>query len=48
VGESPSEFQRRWAAKGAPHIPGCFVFMWGLAERGGKASEEKRAGGGPP
>ena len=32
VGESPSEFQRRYAA-GAPHIPGCFVFMWGLAER---------------
>lgn len=32
VGESPSDFQRRYAA-GAPHIPGCFVFMWGLAER---------------
>jgi AraC-like DNA-binding protein len=32
VGETPSEFQRRYAA-GAPHIPGCFVFMWGLAER---------------
>jgi len=32
VGESPSGFQRRYAT-GAPHIPGCFVFMWGLAER---------------
>jgi AraC-like DNA-binding protein len=32
VGESPSEFQRRYAAV-APHIPGCFIFMWGLAER---------------
>jgi AraC-like DNA-binding protein len=47
VGESPSEFQRRWAATGAPRIPGCFVFMWGLAERRGPgepdcASEEKR------
>ena len=40
VGETPSEFQRRWAAAGTPHIPGCFVFMWGLAER--SASEEKR------
>jgi AraC-like DNA-binding protein len=39
VGETPSEFQRRWAATGAPHIPGCFVFMWGLAER--CASQEK-------
>ena len=39
VGESPSEFQRRYAADGAPRIPGCFIFMWGLAER--SASEEK-------
>jgi len=41
VGETPSEFQRRWAAAGTPHIPGCFVFMWGLAERRGCATEEK-------
>ena len=41
VGETPSEFQRRWAAAGAPHIPGCFVLMWGLAERRGSATEEK-------
>lgn len=33
VGETPSAFQRRWAATGAPRIPGCYVFMWGLAER---------------
>lgn len=33
VGESPSEFQARYAASGAPRIPGCHVFMWGLAER---------------
>jgi AraC-like DNA-binding protein len=39
VGESPSEFQQRYAA-GAPHIPGCFVFMWGLVER--SAREEKQ------
>jgi AraC-like DNA-binding protein len=39
VGESPSEFQRRYAADGAPRIPGCFIFMWGLAER--SASREK-------
>ncbi|GAB3983352.1 AraC family transcriptional regulator [Plantactinospora veratri] len=41
VGETPSEFQRRWAASGAPRIPGCFVFMWGLAERRGSATGEK-------
>jgi AraC-like DNA-binding protein len=39
VGEPPSAFQRRYAADGAPRIPGCFVFMWGLAER--SASQEK-------
>ncbi|MEU6024278.1 AraC family transcriptional regulator [Micromonospora sp. NPDC047134] len=38
VGESPSEFQRRWAQAGAPRIPGCFVFMWGFAERRGDAA----------
>jgi transcriptional regulator GlxA family with amidase domain len=32
VGASPSEFQQRYAGS-APHIPGCYIFMWGLAER---------------
>jgi AraC-like DNA-binding protein len=43
VGESPSAFQQRYAS-GAPHIPGCFVFMWGLAERDSSSSaiDEKR------
>ena len=30
VGESPSSYRRRWAATGGPHIPGCYLFMWGL------------------
>jgi transcriptional regulator GlxA family with amidase domain len=29
VGESPSAYQRRWAT-GAPHIPGCHLFMHGV------------------
>lgn len=33
TGETPSAFQSRWAGTGAPRIPGCYVFMWGLAER---------------
>ncbi|NUR82314.1 MAG: helix-turn-helix transcriptional regulator [Dermatophilaceae bacterium] len=41
VGETPSSFQARYAAAGAPHIPGCFVFMWGLAET---ATGEKQPG----
>jgi transcriptional regulator GlxA family with amidase domain len=43
VGETPREFQQRWGAN-APRIPGCFVLMWGLAERRrGSASQEKPA-----
>jgi AraC-like DNA-binding protein len=50
VGESPSEFQQRWGAD-APRIPGCFVLMWGLAERaptgtGTSASQEKHTASG--
>lgn len=40
VGETPSDFQARYAASGAPRIPGCYLFMWGLAER--SAIGEKR------
>lgn len=47
VGETPSAFQRRYAASGAPRVPGCYVFMWGLAERR-SASEEKRTAGERP
>jgi AraC-like DNA-binding protein len=31
VGESPSAYRARWAATGAPHIPGCYLFMWGVS-----------------
>jgi len=35
-------FQQRWGAD-APRIPGCYVLMWGLAERArtNSASQEK-------
>jgi AraC-like DNA-binding protein len=33
VGVSPSEYQARYATSGAPHIPGCYVFMHGLSDR---------------
>lgn len=33
IGETPTEVQRRYATSGAPRIPGCFVFMRGLAQR---------------
>lgn len=33
VGVSPSEYQARYAEQGAPHIPGCYIFMHGLSDR---------------
>jgi AraC-like DNA-binding protein len=46
VGETPSEFQRRYA-EGAPHIPGCYVLMWGLAERSPASGEKQHDGTAP-
>lgn len=44
VGVSPSQYQSLFAETGAPHIPGCFVFMHGLRDRrGDSAISEKPA-----
>jgi transcriptional regulator GlxA family with amidase domain len=32
VGESPVAYRNRWAAQGAPHVPGCYLFMHGVAQ----------------
>lgn len=40
VGVTPGQFQRKYSAVGAPRIPGCWVFMWGLAEKAGPAHPE--------
>ena len=46
VGETPSEFQRRYS-NGAPRIPGCYVFMWGFAERKSARQEKPPADDAP-
>lgn len=30
VGETPTQYRDRWAARGGPRIPGCFLFMRGV------------------
>jgi Helix-turn-helix domain len=35
VGESPTAYRDRWAARGGPHVPGCFLFMKGALDPGG-------------
>ncbi len=35
VGETPSAYRDRWAARGGPHVPGCYLFMRGAMAPGG-------------
>ena len=35
VGESPSAYRNRWAARGGPHVPGCYLFMRGVLDPSG-------------
>jgi transcriptional regulator GlxA family with amidase domain len=44
VGESPTAYRDRWAARGGPHIPGCFLFMRGPMDPRGTTGPH---GGGP-
>jgi transcriptional regulator GlxA family with amidase domain len=47
VGESPTAYRDRWAARGGPHAPGCFLFMRGVlnhAETAGVPQSERSGG----
>ncbi len=33
VGMSPSAYQAKFAERGAPRIPGCYIFMHGLSDK---------------
>ncbi|WP_083419904.1 AraC family transcriptional regulator [Pseudofrankia sp. BMG5.36] len=39
VGETPSAYRDRWAARGAPHVPGCYLFMRGSMDLRGTAGD---------
>jgi AraC-like DNA-binding protein len=38
VGESPIAYRDRWAARGGPHVPGCYLFMRGVLDPTGTAT----------
>jgi AraC-like DNA-binding protein len=43
VGECPTAYRDRWAARGGPHVPGCLLFMRGVlnhAETAGDVSPQ--------
>ena len=49
VGEAPTEYRDRWAARGGPHIPGCYLFMRGIDTwHASPATSEKREGADGP
>lgn len=35
VGETPTAYRNRWAARGGPHVPGCYLFMRGVLDLAG-------------
>jgi AraC-like DNA-binding protein len=37
VGETPTAYRDRWAARGGPHVPGCYLFMRGVLDPRGTA-----------
>lgn len=37
VGESPTAYRNRWAARGGPRVPGCYLFMRGVLDHRGTA-----------
>ncbi|MFC7481897.1 helix-turn-helix domain-containing protein [Luedemannella flava] len=37
VGETPTAYRNRWAARGGPHVPGCYLFMRGVLDHRGTA-----------
>jgi len=42
VGESPTGYRDRWAVRGAPHVPGCYLFMRGALDPAGTSGMSAR------
>lgn len=38
VGESPTQYRNRYAARGGPRVPGCYLFMRGVWDHGATAA----------
>jgi len=52
VGESPTEYRNRWAARGGAHVPGCYLFMRSVLDlrctgRGPEPADDRAAADGP-
>lgn len=43
VGESPTAYRDRWAARGGPRVPGCYLFMRGTLDPRGTTGPGEQA-----
>ena len=41
VGETPTAYRNRWAARGGPHVPGCYLFMRGSVDPRGTTGHDR-------
>jgi hypothetical protein len=46
VGETPGAYRERWARRGGPHVPGCYLFMRGTLDPRGTTSPVECPGDG--
>jgi AraC-like DNA-binding protein len=42
VGETPTAYRDRWAARGGPRVPGCYLFMRGVWDHDGTTGRRAR------
>ncbi|HEX4258599.1 MAG TPA: AraC family transcriptional regulator [Streptosporangiaceae bacterium] len=47
VGEPPTAYRDRWAARGGPHVPGCYLFMRGPGQLGATGAGPGAGGAAP-
>ena len=43
VGESPTAYRDRWAARGGAHVPGCYLFMRGVLDPAGTTGRTEQS-----
>jgi AraC-like DNA-binding protein len=48
VGQTPTAYRDEWAARGGPHVPGCYLFMRGVLDLAGTAQPGRSAALGHP
>jgi AraC-like DNA-binding protein len=41
VGESPTAYRDRWAARAGAHVPGCYLFMRGVLDPAGTTGRNR-------